>query len=468
MIANSTARNLNSLVDSLYLRVLRVAVPSQWLYKQFPLWRQWKQERQDDSKLFVEIPGLGSFEVKSFSKKPYEFILVNREVCNILVWNPDKWETACSSETGQFLIDFRSRYLQQHGLPGVRDLVHNLTRAFCCALLLDNPNGWERISRVDLATDTQIAIAPDWSDLERYVTRARDRDGAGALDEWEIERAREVLQDLSDQQPPSGNKGCGIYEVSNEDLQNLLRVASSAIEQYESNGYLYRAMFRKNLKTLYFGRFSSALHAIRYDKLASLKTQGKEYMKDLWLEQGWDGESPVWRTEFRLTAPFLRQAGLSLDTGEEKRDLRGFDDFCNAIPQIWQYLTTEWLTLRLPDEHDQNCARWELDPEWVEIQGAFPHQDVIDRKPPLPRPDDDQLMAQLKGVALSIVANRSQQDVDFSATRSVLHELGNFFSQAVYSTKVLLRRKRLGCDDYTHAALATQLRAEWMMEGEGS
>jgi hypothetical protein len=468
MIANSEARNLNSLVDSLYLRILRIAVPSQWLYSQYPKWRRWKLERQDDSRLFVEIPGLGSFEVKSFSKKPYEFILVNKEVASILIWNPDKWETAASSETGQFLVDFRSRYLQQNGLPGVRDFIQNLSRAFCCTLLFDAPNGWERISRVDLAVDTQIAIAPDWCDLERYVTRARDRDGAGALDEWEIERARELLVDLSDQQPPTGNKGCGIYEVSDSDLQNLLRVVGSAIEQYESNGYLYRTMFRKSLRTLYFGRFSSALHAIRYDKLASLKTQGKEYMMDIWKDQGWDGESPVWRTEFRLTAPFLRQAGLSLDTGEEKRDLRSFEDFCTHIPQIWQYLTTEWLTLRVPDEIDQNCARWELDPEWEEVQTAFPHQNVIDRKPPLPRPDDAQLMAQLKGVALSIVANRCQNDTDFSATRSVLHELGNFFSQEVYSTKVVLRRKRIGCDDYTHAALAMQLRAEWMIEGEGS
>jgi len=468
IIASETAKNLNALVDSLYLRVLRMAVPSQWLQSQYWIWRRWKRERKDDSKLIVEVPGLGSFEVKPFSQAPYEFVLVNKSLANILIWNPDKWETACSSETGQFLIDFRSRYLQQDGLEGVRHFVHNLSRSFCCSLLLDKPNGWERISRADLASDTQIAIAPDWDDLQNYVTRARDKDGAGSIEEWEIERARELLTDLSDQQPPEGNKGCGKYEIEDSDLQTLLRVVNSAVAQYEGNGYLYRTMFSRSIKTLYFGRFGSALHAIRYDKWASLRVQKKEYLLDVWKDAGWDGESPVWRTEFRLKGAFLRQAGLVLGDGEECRDLRDFDKFCEAIPEIWQYLTQEWLTLRTPDPDDSNVSRWEVSEEWLEVQNSFPSQHCINRKAPLKKPDDELLTAQMKGVALSIAAVRGDSDADFEATWSVLNDLATFFSSDVYMAKLLERRKLLGNDDFSHDALADKLRAEWMLEGEGS
>jgi hypothetical protein len=219
---------------------------------------------------------------------------------------------------------------------------------------------------------------------------------------------------------------------------------------------------------MYFGRFASALHAIRYDKLASLEHQKKQYLKDVWRKNGWNGVSPVWRTEFRLKSPFLKQAGLILHSGEKLQDLRDFKIFCRYLPQVWQYLTQDWLRLTVPDENDSNQWQWQVDEEWQVIQNAVFCQDKIKRYPELRNPVDSQMTAQMRGVALTLAARRAQWDGDREAAIAVLNDLATWFSDNVFDRRLAARRELLGCDDFTHASFADELRAEHLLEGEGS
>lgn len=460
---------VNAVMDSLYLRVMRECIPSDWFASQCPKWREYQLSEQERNEPYiVEVPGLGSFQLLPFSQRPYLFTLVNPEIANIYIWNPKRWETAISSQTGQFLIDFRSKYLQFHGVEGVRRFYQNLTHAFCCSLMLDEYNGWEIISRGDLATDTQVAIAPDWDSLGNYVTRARQKEGDDDVTFGELRRSKALLTELLGRTPPKGNKGGGTYNLRRDQLELFNRVISRAEAEAEHNPTLNRVCWRKDLQTVYFGRFASSLIGVRYDKLASLRVQNKEYLKPIWRANGWDGKSAVWRTEFRLKGEFLRQAGLVLGDGDHIQDMRHFEVFVKHIPQIWRYLTTEWLRLTIPSESDCNNRRWELDPEWVVVQNAFASAEAIKRYPPAKNPEPKQLQAQLVGVALTIAAKCAEADSDEGSAIAVLNDLASYFSDATYTIRLAQRRRLLGCDDFSHSALADKLRAEWLLQGNGS
>lgn len=462
-------RTVNCVVDSLYLRVLRQGVQSNYLKQQAPIWRRFKKEADQDTKPYlVRLPGLGTFELKPFGQKPYEFVLVNKDVANIYIWNPDRWATAISSRTGQFLVDFRSKYLQFYGLDGVAAFVERLAKAFVLKLSFSMAMGWERISRVDLATDTQLPVAPDWSDLGRYVSRSRKNEGYSDSTEADIDQAKKLLRSLKQSAPPKGNKGGANYSLSVEDLDLIHRALDSVSVSGDTDASVSRVIYQKSLQSIYFGRLSSMLLCTRYDKWASLRVHKKEYLEGIWRSNGWDGESPVWRTEFKLKAPFLKQCGVLLANGERARDLRDFKQFRRFIPKIWQYLTHEWLRLTDPNPEDTNCTRWQTAEEWTHIQNAFYSNESIKRYKPPKAPIDEQLRAQMCGVALTMAALKATSDYDGEIALEVANHLMQFFSKDDFYDRLAERRGKLGCDDFTHAALADQLRAERMLEGEGS
>jgi len=463
------ARTVNCVVDSLYLRILRQCIPSDWLKRELPKWREFQATADFETKPYlVFLRNLGTFELKAFGKQPYAFILVNKEVGRICVWNPDKWESAISSQTGQFFVEFRSKYLQTYGLPGVRSFVKNLCKLLTVSLTFDVPYGWERISRIDLATDTQTYHPPQWDDLRRYVSRSRKNEGDSDSIATELEQSLALLRGLISSPPPHDNKGGATYNLSSEQVDLLRRTLESVKVPEVEDGYVYRLLHTKNLQTIYFGRFASALCGVRYDKLATLELQKKQYLKEVWKANGWDGHSPVWRTEFRLKGPFLAEAGLLLDSGEKLQDLRDFSTFCRHLPKVWQYLTRDWLRLTIPSETDSNQWRWALDPEWEIIQNAMFSQDKIKRYPRLRNPIDAQMTAQMRGVALTLAARRAEWDCDGEAAIAVLNDLATWFAEDEFDRRLAERRSLLGCDDFTHAAFADEMRAEWLLEGEGS
>src|SRR6476659_7396014 len=72
---------VNAVMDSLYLRVMREAVPSTWLSNETPKWREYQQSEQEDKQAyFVDVPGLGTFRLLPYSERPYLFTLVNPEI----------------------------------------------------------------------------------------------------------------------------------------------------------------------------------------------------------------------------------------------------------------------------------------------------------------------------------------------------------------------------------------------------
>lgn len=451
---------LNSCIDSLDLRVLRFASPSTWLKDSLPRWRDFQQNSEPNSGPFlVELPGLGSFRLKPTKSRPYELVLINPEIADIRIWNPEKWSTAIAGATGQFYVSFRSKFLQFQGMEGVRGFIRNLTSLLCNPFDEQSSPGWERVSRADLAADLQMDSAYQWSDLDRFVTRARQKDINP-----DSNTLREEIKAILGS-PPLDNKGGATYNVSPELLSKALQALDC---EPSEDGYVYRVVAKKQLQTIYFGRFGSPLYARLYDKLASLDRQHKGYMRDIWREAGWDGESPVWRHEFSLSGDFLR-AIANLETGEIE-DLREFELFLTAVSRIWQYLTCDWLrfTALESESDDSNLWRRELADSWSVLQIAFASSSSIVRRHPPRCPDDKQLKAQMLGVALTIAAKRACSNTDESAVHSILSDVVGWIDRADFYDSLRERRQLLGVDDFSDTSISTLYRVERLAEGFGS
>jgi hypothetical protein len=455
--SEQSAHVLNTCVDSLDLRLLRFATPSPWLTEQILKWREYHQTfERDDAPLVIQLAGVGSFTLKPTRDRHYEFVLINPEIADIRIFNPDKWASAIAGQTGQFYISFRSKFLQFHGTEAVYRCIKALTAALCTPF--DDSPGWNRVSRADLAADVQLPHAYDWADLNRFVTRARQQELVTANDSVRV-KLRSLLST-----PPSDNKGGATYkEVGVDFLTEVLEALESMAPQ---DGHIYRTIGKGSLQTIYFGRFSSPLYARLYDKEASLDQQRKGYMRDIWREAGWDGESPVWRHEFSMSGDFLRSIA-NLETGEVE-DLRDFDLFLSAIPNLWRYLTCEWLRFTEPNPDDPNRWRWSVADTWAVLQAAFQTATSIARRHPPRRPDEGQLKAQMLGVALTLAAKRSTSDQDMTGAAEVFKDICTWLDSPDYRDSLTLRRQVLGIDDFSDTYLSALYRAERLSEGLGS
>src|SRR5207248_6913437 len=87
---------------------------------------------------------------------------------------------------------------------------------------------------------------------------------------------------------------------------------------------------------------------------------------------GWDGESDVWRVEFRFKRDFLHTL---------KPPIEGAYDLLDQFKPLWDYaagrltggedgLPDGWLRYVVPTQ-DTNRSRWPVHPAWSVAQSAF-------------------------------------------------------------------------------------------------
>lgn len=464
---------LNNCIDSLDLRVSRLASPSEWLLSQAEIWRKYKKDADfGTDPLLIELAGLGSWRLKFSGHHPYEFVLINPEICDIRIWNPYKWSTAFKGQTGQLYISFRSRFLQIAGLPAARRLIEDLHSVFFAAW----SQGFCRVARADAAVDLQLEQGFQWGDIPKFVTRSRFKDIDTGSDP--LQSACDILQRcLGEEGPdritrslvPTNNDS---ISLSMSDFLVLQQALETVAANAQDDSYIYRVIHRRLPQTLYFGRFGGACYARIYDKLASLGKQNKEYMREIWSTAGWDGEFPVWRFEFSMSGDFLKGAVDLLSehfpVGELPQDLREFDIFLDSMPRIWQYLTQNWLRFTQPEPGDSNLWRAPLSPIWEVVQSAWPECEPVIRCRPPRNHDDEQLVAQLKGVALTIAARRSPTDSLSDETFSIAFDLVLFFETGNFQHLLRERRQLLGIDDLSDTQYSAEVRSQRMIQGNGS
>ena len=96
-----------------------------------------------------------------------------------------------------------------------------------------------------------------------------------------------------------------------------------------------------------------------YNKSLEIRASDKLHFEDLWLDCGWDGETPVWRLEFEVKRDALRQFGVAI-----------LDDIDLICARLWRYLTQDWLRLATPTDTDNTRSRWNTHAIWTELQAV--------------------------------------------------------------------------------------------------
>ncbi len=135
------------------------------------------------------------------------------------------------------------------------------------------------------------------------------------------------------------------------------------------------------VSTLMFSSHASPISCAIYNKTREIKQKSKKtWFYDLWhagvdAPNGgkWDGESDVWRVEFRFKRDFLHNLSEPIEHAYE---------LLNQFKPLWDYaaghveggkdnLPDGWLRYVLPDGDDTNRSRWSVHPVWLVVQSAF-------------------------------------------------------------------------------------------------
>ncbi|HEY9758737.1 MAG TPA: hypothetical protein V6C97_26455 [Oculatellaceae cyanobacterium] len=467
---NANGFIVNAVVDSLALRLQIPGRPTPFLLDALARWRSFRDSWDGREELYQDLPGLGTFRVLPTSR-PYEFKLIHPTFCDIRIWNPDKWLTSFESQTGQFYIDFRSKFLQFADLADIKkalvaieslfvDIDKNLIRVFPPFTL---------VSRGDLAADTIDFDSGRWSDFDRYLCRARARDYFVDPYGCEPRELEKQWSSLSSSEAHKGNKAPSNTQNS-PTISDSIQIAMAEFAQKHRNVKAKKGQARlswvkakESPETVYFGRFGSKLYCRRYNKRLACLVQKKTYMFDVWAANGWDMVSPVWRTEFSLSREFLRAFRIN----GEVLDLSDLDNFWSHRGEIWSYLTHEWM--RHCDLGDPNHKeRWEISDLWASVQTAFLPEKTYKRISLDAKPVLDQLIAQVEGLSTSIASKVAGNDDDLSGAQMVLNLMYEHFTSPLYLNQQKLRRQKFGMNDFSDYQLSTLVRAEKMCEGLGS
>ncbi len=498
---------VNRVIDTLDLRLSRNAVSSVWLSGRVNTWRSARDSwSPGDDPVLVELPNLGTFRLMG-SSRPFEFVLVHPEICDIRIWRPESWDKAIYTQTGQLMFNFRSKFLQLLGVHKAREFVHSVAALFLGTspvYLGQYPRpDFLRVARGDLATDVAQSQGLQWEDLKHFVCQSRNSDVFTTLSDLSRKQLLEsVLGDENTLHPLMGNKGVSFpnmppprpFELAAfRVLDAYAETVKEELEEGKRGARVTRSvLWGRTPQTVYFGRFTSPIFAKIYNKLASLHPQKKLYMLDVWADQGWDGDSQVWRWEWTFTGDFLK----SVYIGKERVDIRELDNFLAYIPQLWFYVTRQWLRqVREDPTQDKHTDRMTTTLYWAVVQSAWGAELGITRDHSRDiRVKDDvdkerrikELEAQARGclvTASAVKASRYEEgvieldagrvvdedtgEVSVSYSVAALSDLGALFTD-VYDLDVHQRRRQIGTDDLSDSALTSLQRAQRMLEGRGS
>ena len=128
-----------------------------------------------------------------------------------------------------------------------------------------------------------------------------------------------------------------------------------------------------------------------YNKTLEIKKSNKEWFEDIWKQNGWNGTTTVWRTEFQIRGKVIKELRICTIEELEKK-----------LDQVWNYLTAQWLTIRVKSK-DSNMSRWKVDKRWKKVEKANIEYEVSPAtREKIIKGSLDSLCAQCGGMLLSI------------------------------------------------------------------
>ena len=93
-----------------------------------------------------------------------------------------------------------------------------------------------------------------------------------------------------------------------------------------------------------------------YDKTIEIEVSRKDFFRALWSQKGWQSGQQVYRLEYQLRRPVLKQFGIN-----------SVSELQASMSDLWRFATCEWLRLGVASD-DENRSRWLPSPAWQDIQ----------------------------------------------------------------------------------------------------
>ena len=97
----------------------------------------------------------------------------------------------------------------------------------------------------------------------------------------------------------------------------------------------------------------AVMSARLYNKTIEAQKSNKPWLVPLWSRGGMIQDVPVWRMEFQVMGPVVKELGI-----------RSFVSLLDNLGGVWQYATQDWLRFTLPQAGDTNRRRWPSHPVW--------------------------------------------------------------------------------------------------------
>ncbi len=135
-----------------------------------------------------------------------------------------------------------------------------------------------------------------------------------------------------------------------------------------------------------------------YDKTLEITLSGKKWFEELWKVLGWKKGDAVTRVEFQCRRKIIK-----------KMQIKTIDDLILIVPDLWRYLTVDWLTIRVIQD-DTHRTRWPISSFWQTVQGALPYFGQVTGVSFLRQliPKKDILERQARGLLYSLTALASK------------------------------------------------------------
>jgi len=186
-------------------------------------------------------------------------------------------------------------------------------------------------------------------------------------------------------------------------------VASVPVDGFEARQWITRA--REKAAYWLGDDFSGwriglggAVQSRFYDKLVEVVEKShKTYLFDLWAAAGWIAGEHVWRQEFQVSRPALKE--LQIDSVAQ---------LLANLGALWTYLTGDWLRLAKLSR-DSNRARWANHRLWNALSAVnwteLP-QPTLKRIRSSGLPRDEQIFTAFPGYIASLMAREGIEDWD--------------------------------------------------------
>jgi hypothetical protein len=178
-----------------------------------------------------------------------------------------------------------------------------------------------------------------------------------------------------------------------------------------------------------------------YDKTLEITHSGKKWFEELWKVLGWKKGDSVTRVEFQCRRKIIKRL-----------QIKTIDDLFAIVPDLWRYLTIDWLTIRIIKD-DSHRTRWPISSFWQTVQGALPYFGQVTGVSLLRQliPKKDILERQARGLLYSLAALASKSlagsDIKYGK-RYIRHITKKWLDDPNFDNEVEKRRHKYDNTEY--------------------